>query len=111
MDKQDIEVIASSITDSIGQGFEDIKYVISQNSNKGKLEFNLNDSDQELKFKRAVAANDIFDAIYEYDQELRRKLKYDDKLKPGVYDGLEQARELLFEYLNDKGINLDRMTE
>jgi hypothetical protein len=45
--------------------------------------------------------------MWELDQFLRSKIKYDDKLSQDAHDAFEEARDKLYEILNDNDISFD----
>lgn len=74
---------------------------------KAILEFDLTDPDDLASHMRAVKSLDLALALWDIDQHLRSKLKYDETLSQEVYDSLDAAREKLYEIMNSRGISLD----
>ena len=74
---------------------------------KAIIEFDLTDPDDSAAHRRAVKSTDLAIALWDIDQHLRAKLKYDESLSQEVYDSLEAVREHLYTIMNGKGISLD----
>ena len=74
---------------------------------KAILEFNLPEDNQE--FKLATKASDWWNVCWEMDQWLRKKYKYmpDEEYSSDKYDAYYEAREKLFELMNENGVSLD----
>ena len=66
------------------------------------------EAESEYELRVYTQANDLSMVLFEYDQYLRTKLKYE-TLTEQEYDAYEKAREKLHELLNEHGINLDRI--
>ena len=77
---------------------------------KAILEFNLPEDNQE--FKLATKASDWWNVCWEMDQWLRQQYKYmsDDEYSKDTYDAYYEARQKLFELMNDNGVSLDDVT-
>ena len=75
---------------------------------KGIFEFDLNDPDDIREHKLHTIAKDLALAVWNYDQYLRSRLKYE-SLSPEVDDALDKAREKLREELTDHGVSLDEV--
>ena len=74
---------------------------------KAILEFDLTDPDDSASHKRAVKSLDLALTLWDIDQHLRSKLKYDESLSQEVYDSLDAVREKLYEIKSSRGISLD----
>jgi len=74
---------------------------------KAVLEFDLDNEEDMTNYKMMNMATNMHVFIWQYDQELRRKVKYDDSLTDEQYKVWEQARELFYEKLNEYKIDLD----
>ena len=74
---------------------------------KAKLEFDLDNEDDVVQYKMMNMANNMHMFIWQYDQELRRKVKYDESLTEEQYKVWEQAREIFYDKLNEYKIDLD----
>lgn len=74
---------------------------------KAKLIFNLPEDNQE--FKLATKASDWWNVCWEMDKWLRQQYKYmsDDEYSKDKYDAYYEARQKLFELMNDNGVSLD----
>ena len=74
---------------------------------KAILEFNLPEDNQE--FKLATKASDWWNVCWEMDKWLRQQYKYmsDDEYSKDTYDAYYEARQKLFELMNDNGVSLD----
>ena len=66
-----------------------------------KLELNLDEVDFARALKLFAKAEDMAFMLWEYDQALRSKIKYDGKEK------LQEARDMLYEHMRDFSIDLD----
>ena len=69
------------------------------------LKFNLPDDNTE--FHLAANAFKLWNTIYEFDQELRSKIKYDESLSEPELEVYEKMRDLLYEKMNENNISLD----
>ena len=73
---------------------------------KAILEFNLPDDQNDFQL-----ANDgvkWYTVCWDLDQKLRAKTKYaPDDLPQDKYDAYEEIRDLLREYMSDRGLNFD----
>jgi len=74
---------------------------------KAKLEFDLDNEEDMNQYKMINMASNMHMFIWQYDQELRRKVKYDESLTEEQYRVWEQARELFYDKLNHYKIDLD----
>ena len=74
---------------------------------KAKLIFNLPEDNQE--FKLATKASDWWNVCWEMDKWLRQQYKYmsDEEYSKDKYDAYYEARQKLFELMNDNGVSLD----
>ena len=72
---------------------------------KAILEFDLNDHDEMIAHKRYLSSDSLCTVLYKIDQWLRDCVKYgDDEIKG---NHLQEARDKLYEYMDNEGINLD----
>ncbi len=71
---------------------------------EGILKFNLPDDNTE--FNLAVNAFKYWNVIYEFDQQLRNKLKYDN-ISDEEYEIYDKMRESLHDLINENNISLD----
>jgi hypothetical protein len=58
-------------------------------------------------FYNAVHAGDYKMVLWDLNQKLRSKLKYDPTLDDKSADAYQDARDMLHELLNDYGVSLD----
>ena len=72
---------------------------------KATITFTLPEEQQD--FHDAVHASDYKMVLWDLDQRLRSKLKYDDSLNQSSADAYQEARDMLHGYLNDYGVSLD----
>ena len=74
---------------------------------KAKLIFNLPEDNDD--FKLATKASDWWNVCWEMDKWLRQQYKYmsDDEYSKDTYDAYYEARQKLFELMNDNGVSLD----
>jgi hypothetical protein len=73
---------------------------------KAVLKFDMTDYDDKLEFEIAVNGKNFLATLWELDQYLRGRLKYED-LPEIVYKALEETREHLHEELSHNGASLD----
>lgn len=67
------------------------------------LEFQL--PEENAEFEAAVKATSMSVVIWEMDQYLRGKIKYAaDDVPEHVIDALQEARNQLWEFINDRGV-------
>lgn len=69
---------------------------------KYTIEFN---HDEEAEFQMCNQAHNYWNALFDLDQWLRSKLKYED-LNEEQYKAFEECREELYEKLREYNINL-----
>ena len=73
---------------------------------KAILEFNLPDDQED--FKLATNALNWYIVCWDLDQQLRSKTKYaPDDISQDKYDAYEEIRDLLREYMSDRGLTFD----
>jgi hypothetical protein len=72
---------------------------------KAILEFNLPDDQDEFDF--ATRGSKYYIILWELDQWLRSKMKYDDTLTDGQYEAYEKTREELRDMMTSRGITFD----
>ena len=74
------------------------------------LTFDLTDAYDMIEHKRCVKAMDICMAIWEMDQYLRTKTKYEsDGMSSEVYDAYDSMRDKLREILEERSISFDEL--
>jgi hypothetical protein len=83
---------------------------------KAILEFDLNDLDDKMEFKRCTASLDMALAIWEIVHNTKKGLYYDAEFnKPDgscVYDGIDMVYEKIYDILNERGItNIDDLIQ
>jgi hypothetical protein len=64
---------------------------------KVTIEFNL--PDDEYEYRNSVKANEMYNALWDIKQELRKALKYGE-LKESEYETIESMQDKFFEILN-----------
>lgn len=78
---------------------------------KGILEFNLDDHDDMIKFKRYNKADDmayaLFGIIYNTKKDIEYMIDVNDKITP--YDVLDMVYKRINEHLDDNNINIDEI--
>jgi hypothetical protein len=72
---------------------------------KATLEFNLPDDQDEFNF--ATRGSNYYIILWDLDQWLRSKMKYDDTLTDGQYEAYEKTREELRDMMTSRGITFD----
>ena len=65
------------------------------------LTFDLNDSDEKRAHLECIKAPDIIMVIYDFNNFLREKMKYDDKLTEEQYGVYKTVSDKLHEIVND----------
>jgi hypothetical protein len=77
---------------------------------KGILEFNLEDSADEVAYIRAVKSTKLAISLWDIDQYLRGQIKHaPDSMPKEVYDALQETRDKLHEIMSDHSIDLDEL--
>lgn len=76
---------------------------------KAILEYNLADPDDSHYHKLAVKSSDLIVSLWEIDQYLRSRLKYEDSLSEEQYSVLEETRDRLYSILSENGISFDEL--
>lgn len=82
---------------------------------KGKLEFDLNDFDDRMSFERCVKSTDMVMVLWEIVHNTKKSLywKFESMEEKGetstVYDGIDSVFEVLYEELNERGIDVDKL--
>jgi hypothetical protein len=75
-----------------------------------KLEYNLNDQDDQMAHLRAVKSLDLVMVLWDMDGYLRAETKYaPDSINPEVYDTLQSVRDKLHEIMSKHSIDLDEL--
>lgn len=72
------------------------------------LEFEF--GEEQADFLLAVKALDLALSLWDVDQHLRSKLKYEE-LEDDVHDALQEVRDKLWEIMGERGVDLDRLIE
>ena len=71
---------------------------------KVTIEFNTIEEKDELEL--CINANKWYNIVWDYNEYLRSRLKYDE-LSDDAYKAIEEVREKLHELLNDEGLKID----
>jgi len=72
---------------------------------KAILEFNLPDDDSEFTF--ATKGSKYYVALWDIDQWLRARIKYDDTVTGEQYEAYEKTREELRDIMSSRGVSFD----
>jgi hypothetical protein len=72
---------------------------------KATITYNL--PDEQDDFNNAVHASDYKAVIWDLDQKLRAKIKYDDTLNESSASAYQDARDMLRGLISDYGVTLD----
>ena len=83
---------------------EEDKEQILQNM-KAILEFNLPDNQSD--FNLAINGTKYYSVLWEIDQHLRAKIKYDEDLTNEQHDVYQAVRDQLREYMSESGVTFD----
>jgi hypothetical protein len=74
------------------------------------LTFDLTDADDVIEHKRCIKSIDVCLAMWEMDQYLRTKTKYESEgMSSEVYEAYDSMREKLREILVDRNISFDEL--
>jgi len=77
---------------------------------KAILEFNLNDGDDVMHYKRTVKSTDMAMALWEITHNTKKGLEWSLEGKElDKYDTLELVFDKIYEILNDNNINVDEL--
>ena len=75
---------------------------------KAIIEFNLDEPDDIEAHKRFTNLNAVYIALWEFDQEMRRQIKYNsENYDPEQLDALDKLRAKFHDILNDNQIKID----
>ena len=75
---------------------------------KAIIEFNLDEPDDVEAHRKFTTLDYVYIALWEFDQEMRRQIKYNTKEYNGEQlDALDKMREKFHEILNENQIKLD----
>jgi hypothetical protein len=72
---------------------------------KATLEFNLDEPEDVLSHKRCISATDVYLVLFDMDNYLRSRIKYEE-LSEEVDDALSAARSKLYGIMAERGINM-----
>lgn len=72
---------------------------------KAVLEFNFPDDRQD--FELTVNAAKWYSTLWELDQYLRSRLKYEESISDDAYEALDDTRSKLHELMREKSISFD----
>jgi hypothetical protein len=70
---------------------------------KATLEYNLPDDRED--FDLACNGHKYYGVLWDFDQHLRSKIKYDESLSQEVHDTYQEIREKLREFMNDSDLS------
>lgn len=72
------------------------------------IEFDLDEPTDIEAHKRFTNLNGVYVALWEFDQEMRRQIKYNSENYSGEQvDALDKLRDKFYEILNDNQIKID----
>ena len=75
---------------------------------KAIIEFDLNEPDDIEAHKRFTHLNAVYLALWEFDEEMRRQVKYNTEDYNGdQLDAIDKLREKFYQIMNDNQIKLD----
>lgn len=75
-----------------------------------KLEYNLDELDDQMAHLRAIKSLDLALALWDMDGYLRSQTKYaPDSMPPETYDALLGVRDKLYEIMSKHSIDLDEL--
>jgi hypothetical protein len=74
------------------------------------LKFNLNEFDDQVAHMRAVKSLDLCLMINEFEEELRKLVKYaPDNLPDEKYQGYVEVREKFYQIMNQHSIDMEKL--
>lgn len=76
---------------------------------KAILEFDLNEPEDASEHMRMIKSLSIVVVLWEMDQYLRARLKYEDSMSEDEYKAVDAAREKLYELMNAHSVSLDEL--
>ncbi len=82
-----------------------LQYLIEKDGDKEYV-FKTND---ETEFLYAFHGLDFLLCLWDLDQELRNKIKYSQDYNEDVKEGMKMAREMLWEIMEARNLNLDML--
>lgn len=72
------------------------------------IEFDLDEPTDIEAHKRFTNLNAVYIALWEFDQEMRRQIKYNTQEYNGdQLDALDKLRDKFYEILNDNNVKID----
>jgi hypothetical protein len=72
------------------------------------IEFDLDEPTDIEAHKRFTNLNGMYIALWEFDQEMRRQIKYNSEDYSGEQvDAIDKLREKFYEILNDNNVKID----
>lgn len=75
------------------------------------LSFDLDKPEDVVAHMRAVKALDMSLVIWDIDQYLRGKIKYDETITEEAHDALDKARDELYTIMNRHKIDIDELLD
>jgi hypothetical protein len=78
---------------------------------KAKLKFDLDNADDKMEHMRCVKATDMALMLWDIKQNIRSKLKYDEKLSEAELHQWEVMQDEFYSIADDYGINLDLLIQ
>jgi hypothetical protein len=75
------------------------------------LKFNLDNPDDKIAHMRCVKATDMALMLWDIKQNIRSKLKYDEKLSEAELHQWEVMQDEFYSIADDYGINLDLLIQ
>ena len=75
------------------------------------LKFNLDNPDDKIAHMRCVKATDMALMLWDIKQNIRNKLKYDEKLSEAEFHQWEIMQDEFYSIADDYGINLDELIQ
>lgn len=76
---------------------------------KAILEFDLNEPEDASEHMRMIKSLSIVVVLWEMDQYLRARLKYEDSMSEDEYKAVDAAREKLYELMSAHSVSLDEL--
>ena len=75
------------------------------------LKFNLDNPDDTIAHMRCVKATDMALMLWDIKQNIRSKLKYDEKLSEAEFHQWEIMQDEFYSFASEYGINLDELIQ
>jgi hypothetical protein len=76
---------------------------------KATLEFNLDDSDDEMAYQRCIKSKDMAMALWEITHNTKKNLEYTLESTASKFESLEVIFDKIYEILRDNKIDIEQL--